>query len=112
MSDQKALQRLEEEHYERLRQHKKAEEELENYFYQFKSQTKDLMEQIYYDYRHFPIQEARPFLAELEENLSAYQRDYDNNRSRIEEVRQKEKREFNKKVEDLENRYRETRDND
>ncbi|MCU9533563.1 hypothetical protein [Streptococcus sp. CSL10205-OR2] len=112
MIDKKALQALEDEHYERLKQYKKAEEELEEYFHQFKSRTDDLMEQIYYAYRHLPAQEGRPFLAELQHNLMAYQRDYENRRSRIDEARQKDKREFNKKIEALENRAKETKDID
>ena len=101
MVDYRKIRDLEDDYDSKLRSFRQEEESLDDFRHQFQVRTDFLIEQVYEAYKKSDsTQERNHFIYLLQDNRDMYHREYLFERERIDEMRQKLRRDFDQQLDE------------
>ena len=101
MVDYRKIRELEDDYEMKLRSFRQEEENLDDFRHQFQQRTDFLIDQVYEAYKNSDFtQERNHFIDLLQDNRDIYHREYMVERERIDEMRQKLRRDFDRKLDE------------
>lgn len=101
MVDYRKIRDLEDDYDSKLRSFRQEEESLDDFRHQFQVRTDFLIEQVYEAYKNSDsTQERNHFIYLLQDNRDMYHREYLFERERIDEMRQKLRRDFDRQLDE------------